>query len=124
MRPHTTSEVVLANRSGRLPAAAMLGAAPRALWARFRLHVRGWVVLRLPALSKAALIFCCQTPQGRSLRAWGVISGISGQGGDRQLGGLGVRYHASCTGVGSASGLEDFWPFEAKVQPMPTMIQV
>ena len=102
----------------------MLGAAPGALWARFRLHIHDWVVLRLPALSKAGLIFCCQTPQGKSLRAGGVISGISGQSGDRQLGGLGVRYHTSCIGVGSASGAEAFWPFKAKAQPTPAMVQV
>lgn len=88
----------------------------RSPWARLRLHIHGWVVLRLPALSKTGLIFCCQTPEGGSLRAHGAISGISGQSGDRQLGGQGVSYHASCPGVSSASALEAFWPFEAKVQ--------
>lgn len=52
-----------ANRSGRLPAPAMLGAALRALWARLRLHIHGWVVLRKPSVCTAGVICCCQMPQ-------------------------------------------------------------
>lgn len=81
-------EAVPTNRSDRLPAPAMPAAALAALRARRRLHIHGWAGLRLPALPEAGQISCCQTPQG-SLRFQGMVSGMSGQHGDRQLGGLG-----------------------------------
>lgn len=91
MRPRTTSEAVLANQSGRLPAPAMPGAAPSALWARLRLHIHGLVVLRLPAL-QSSTDFLLSDPTQEVPEGSGVICGVSGQSGERQLGGLGVRY--------------------------------
>lgn len=110
----TTSGAVPANRSGSLPAPVMLGAAPRALWASFRLHIHGWVVLRLLALSTAGLIFCCQTPAARSLSARGVISGISGQSRDQQPSGLGSRTTPAVLGLALPQDWKSFGPLRLK----------
>lgn len=67
--------------------------------------------------------FLLSNPIWGSLRAQGVISGISGQSGGRQLGGLGLRYDTTCIGVDSATGQEPLWAFEAEVQPTPAMVQ-